>query len=74
MYIRLKDLRQTLGKYQSDFSSVMKVTQSVISRMETKDYTEIAPLQYKYLCEEYGKDIVDQFCSEKLYVSIVTPT
>lgn len=70
MNIRLKDLRQTLGKYQHDFARVMGTKQNIISRMEAKEFTDITLPQYNALCEEYGKETVDSFKVDPMAVTI----
>ena len=70
MYIQLKDFRRTQSLYQSQLAKILNTTQSVISRMELKGIAELPAPFYTILCEKYGKEEVDKFCTDKAPVVI----
>ena len=64
MFIRLKDLRQDRGIYQSELATILQIGQSSVSRLELRPVAAITYPQYKALCERFGDDTVNNFVQE----------
>jgi len=61
MYVDLKLFRlEHNNMFQSELGEILGIGQSVVSRME-KQFTELNEVQYKKLCERFGKEEVQKY-------------
>lgn len=61
MFIRIKEFRKAHHLYQSELAEIIGVTQSVVSRMETKLVVALEEGQENALVEKFGREDVDRF-------------
>lgn len=64
MKIRLKDLRQSHGMFQSDMAALLGLNQSTVSRLELHPVAELTFPQYNALCERFGQEDVMRFIDD----------
>ena len=72
MKIRIKDLRQHFGIYQSEMARIISSKQSTISRMEMRPSSELTQSQVDALYERFGKEEVERFADNELNSVIAT--